>query len=112
MSGVNYVEQADALLDDVKLSDLSIDVQSYAATYVAKRDEGDTRAATAWARALVRRAAREGHSAKVERSAAELKAEIDRRNEDREEGDQIKPDGRSKAAMQAALDADDEDGGA
>jgi len=38
-----------------------------------------------------------------------LQAEIDRRNEDREEEDQIEPEGTKKAQLIAALEADDED---
>lgn len=40
--------------------------------------------------------------------AADLKAEIDRRNADRDDATRISPDGRSHAAYKAALEADDD----
>lgn len=101
------VEQADAIVKSVKVDDMSLDLQSLVAEFKRRQKNEDARGAFAFAKAIVRRSEREGLTAAEELSAADLRAEIDRRNEGRDEADLIKPDGRSKAAMQAALAADD-----
>lgn len=102
-----YLEQADALLESD--AELSVDVQSLAATYRSRRDSDDTRAAGLFARALVNRAAREGHTVEAERAwtVQELKDEIAARNDGRDEADQIRPKSQRKADLEAAIDADD-----
>lgn len=107
MSAASDVELADALLDS-DLSDAHLDVQSLAAVYKARRDEEDRRAPV-FARALVKRARSAGVDlgGSKDLTVAELKAEIASRNEGREESDLIVPDGKTKAALVAALEADD-----
>lgn len=106
MQKYQLIEKADTLVDALP-EDASLDLQSLAATYRAKRDADDTRGATAYARAIVRRAASEGVSVSGERSMDDLRAEIASRNEGREDADLIKPAGRKKADLEAALEADD-----
>lgn len=111
---------ADAIADLDELPEgASVDLQSYVATYRAKRAAGDKRAATAYARAVVNRARRDGVEVEAQAPSsssgsagrgptkADLEAEIERRNKDREEAARIVPAGSTKADLQAALDADD-----
>lgn len=107
MSGLSDVELADSLLD-TDLSEAHLDVQSLAAVYKSRRDDEDRRAGV-FARALVKRARATGIEVggAKELTVAELKAEIASRNEGREESDLIVPDGKTKAALVAALEADD-----
>lgn len=111
-SAEDYADRADKIADATDHSGYSPDLRSLVNAYLPRREAGETRAAAAFARAIVRRAEREGAVEAEELSAADLKAEIDRRNEGRDDDAKIKPEGRSKAAMQAALKADDENAGA
>jgi len=99
-------DQADALIDSVDAEDMSPDLRSLVGAYQPRRDEEDPRALP-FAKAIVRRAEREGLTAAPERSMDELRAEIASRNEGRDEADQVKPEGRKKADLEAALAADD-----
>ncbi|HET6816881.1 MAG TPA: hypothetical protein VFH66_06605 [Mycobacteriales bacterium] len=49
-----------------------------------------------------------GEGGYSKQKVADLQAEIDRRNEGRDEADQIAPEGEKKADLIAALEADDE----
>ena len=110
MSAEKLIRQADAIVE-ADLSEASVDLQSFAATYKAKRDAGDTRAQAAWARAVVRRADFDGVEVKGGGSngptVKELEAEIASRNEGRDEDDRIVPASRKKADLEQALAADD-----
>jgi hypothetical protein len=106
----NFSELADKLVDG-DLSDAHLDVQSLAATYKARRDDEDPRAGV-FARALVNRARStgldvDGGSSLADMTVADLKAELERRNEGRDEADLIAPEGTKKADLIAALEADD-----
>lgn len=107
MSAEELLERADKIVDGLKADQGSPDLKSLVVAYKRRRDAEEDRAAAAFAKAVVLRAEREGLAPAEDLSAADLKAEIDRRNEGRDEADLIKPDGRSKAAMSAALAADD-----
>ena len=102
-----HITKADALLKSVATEDMSIDLQSLVASYRARLEAEDERAATAFARAIVRRADREGLSPVAAMTVKELEAEIATRNEGRDDADKIQPASRKKADLQAALDADD-----
>lgn len=102
-----YLAQADDLVSS-DLSEAHLDVQSLAATFKARRKAKDPKAAI-FARALVKRAVGTGLEVKAAKPSTipELKAEIERRNEGREEADLIVPEGTRKADLEAALAADD-----
>ena len=107
----NYIELADALLKS-DLSEAHGDVQSLAATYKARSEAGDDRHAATFARALVNRARStgldvDGGKTLADLTVAELKAEVERRNEGREDDALIVPEGTKKADLLAALEADD-----
>ena len=52
----------------------------------------------------------EGDGSYQDRTVSDLRAEIDTRNEDRDDEDLIVPDGTKKADLVAALEADDAEG--
>lgn len=111
MSAEKLVQDADAYLASVKVEDLHPDVQSLVATYKARTKEKDRRGQVAFARAIVRRARATGYDpdgakAVADMTVAELKAEIDRRNEGREDDAKLSKSG-SKDDLIAALEADD-----
>ena len=85
---------------------MSLDLQSIAASYEHRKAAGNERAAVAHARALVRRAAKEGLAAEKRLTVKELQAEIKARNEGRDDAAQIKPASQRRDDLQAALDAD------
>lgn len=105
----DVLDRADALASS-DLSEAHVDIQSLAASYRARRESGDERAAFIHGRSLLRRAARAGMdvSGSEELTVDELKAEIKRRNEGRDDDAKIKPASQRKADLQAALREDDE----
>ncbi|GAA4075741.1 hypothetical protein ACFFOS_27665 [Nocardioides kongjuensis] len=111
MSAEKLIEQADAYIASVNVDELHVDVQSLAATYEARKAEEDVRGQVAFARAIVRRARAAGYEPGVkalgDMTAAELKDELERRNEGRDEADLIVPTGKNKPDLLAALEADD-----
>lgn len=112
MSTQKLIEQADAFIDAADVDSLHVDIQSLIATYKSRRADEDERGARAFAQAILRRAAREGHAIEPAAKLADLKvdelrAEVERRNEGRDEADQIVPEGTKKADLVAALEADD-----
>lgn len=107
MSAQTYIAQADALLKS-DLSEAHVDVQSLAKSYERRKD--DKRRAHVFARALVNRARSAGVDVPDGSDAltvTDLKAEIKRRNEGRDEADRLKVSG-TKDELLAALKADDE----
>lgn len=112
MNPEQITERAESLLSVARGKDASGDLHSFVASYEARRDAGDSSGALAYARAIVRRSAFEGLAPATSlggaRTKADLQAEIEFRNEGRPDDELIVPDGRTKAALQAALDADDE----
>lgn len=116
------VDQADALLESVDPAKVDPDLASLLADYRTRKDAGNP---ALWivARAVVRCADRVGvelpavgadgaggtggPKAIGEMTAAELKAEVERRNEGRDEDARIVPDGTKKADLLTALVADD-----
>lgn len=113
MSAEKLIEQAEAYIDASDLSDLHPDVQSLVATYEAKAKAEDKRGQVAFARAIVRRARAAGYDFDGGKSIqdmtkAELQAEIDRRNEGREDDAKLSRSG-NKDDLLAALEADDAD---
>jgi hypothetical protein len=107
----DVIEQADAFVASASVDELHVDLQSLIASYKSRRDDEDQRGARAFAQAIVRRAVREGYEpgakSLADMTAAELKAEVERRNEGRDEADRIVPEGTKKADLLAALVADD-----
>lgn len=100
---------ADALVADLP-DGASVDLQSLAATYRARTADGDERGRAAFARAVVRRAAREDIVAAGDdpRTVAELRDEIKARNEGRDDAAKIRPAGAKRADLLDALAADDD----
>lgn len=111
MSAEQLIEQAEAYIASVDVAELHVDVQSLIATYKARVKTKDARGQVAFAKAIVRRARADGYKpgAKAigDMTAAELKDEVERRNEGRDEADLIAPEGTKKADLLAALEADD-----
>ena len=111
MSAEQLIQQADAYIESVKVDELHVDVQSLIATYKARKKDEDVRGQVAFAKAIVRRARAAGYEPGVkalgDMTAAELKDELERRNEGRDEADLIAPEGTKKADLLAALEADD-----
>lgn len=112
MDSEQIIDRAEKLLTAASGKDASGDLHSFVASYKARRDSGDSRGSLAYARAIVRRATFEGLSPATSlggaRTKADLEAEIEFRNEGRPDDELIVPDGKTKSALQAALDADDE----
>lgn len=107
---MDYVAKARAIAGTDRDA-MSGELQSFVATFERRDQAGSERAAHAHARAVVKRAAREGIEAPVEkpsRTVAELKDEIAARNADRDEADHIVPASTKKADLESALDADDD----
>ena len=109
MEAASYVERAEAILAAVERDDMSLDLQSVAASYEARRDAGDERGRVAYARSVVRFAEREDLNPATMLTAKELAAEIKTRNEGRDEADRIRPVSRKREDLEAALEADDAD---
>ena len=107
MQSNELIEKADELLTSADEEDMSPHLRSLVVSYKRRRDAEETRAAATFAKALLVRAEREGLVVAKEATIADLRAAIASRNEGRDEADLIKPAGRSKADLQAALDADD-----
>lgn len=111
MSAEKLIQDADAYLKTVDVADLHPDVQSLVATYKSHQKAKDRRGQVAFAKAIVRRARAAGYDpdgakAVKDMTVAELKAEIDRRNEGREDAAKLSKTG-SKDELVAALEADD-----
>jgi hypothetical protein len=109
MGSTKLIAQADAIVDG-DLKGASVDLRSFSATYRAKRDAGDSRAQSAWARAVVNRAGKEGvegKGGKARLTKAELLAEIESRNADRDDDAKIVPASEKNADLEQALAADD-----
>lgn len=110
MGNTKLIKQADAIADGKLPDDASVDLQSFVATYKAKREAGDTRGQNAWARAVVNRAGKEGvegKGGKVKLTKAELLDAIETRNKGREEADLIVPKSEKNADLEKALADDD-----
>tara|TARA_R100000655_G_scaffold14480_1_gene32304 strand:- start:110 stop:448 length:339 start_codon:yes stop_codon:yes gene_type:complete len=89
------IDAAQAIVDGVEADRMSVDLRSLSASFVARVKAGETRAAYAYARAVVKLAAREGLKAKRtgKPKKADLIAEIEAANLTRGADEQLPTSG-------------------